>query len=61
MFIGAMYVGFKGKKIGTSGLDVATHGVANATSFYSVATKFSRLLANLAPKIGDFLLLENIH
>ena len=56
MLIGAMYVGFKGKKIGTSGLDVATHGVANATSVYSVATKFSRLLANLAPKVGDFLL-----
>ena len=37
-----------------SGLDVATCGVANATSFYSVATTFSRLVANLAPKIGDF-------
>ena len=44
-----------------AGLDVATHGVANATSFYSVATKFSRLVANLAPKIGDFLLWENVH
>ena len=37
-----------------SGLDIATCGVANVTSFYSVATKFSRLVANLAPKIGDF-------
>ena len=44
-----------------SGLDVATRGVANATSFYSVATKFSRLVANLAPKIGDFLLWVNVH
>ena len=44
-----------------SGLDVATCGVANATSFYAVATKFSRLVANLASKIGDFLLWENIH
>ena len=44
-----------------AGLDVATCGVANATSFYSVATKFSRLVANLAPKIGDFLLWENVH
>ena len=44
-----------------SGLNVATHGVANATRFYSVATKFSHLVANLAPKIGDFLLWENIH
>ena len=47
-----------------SGLDIATCGVANATSFYSVATKFSRLVANLvanlAPKIGDFLLWENL-
>ena len=33
-----------------SGLDIAT-------SFYLVATKFSRL----APKIGDFLLWENVH
>ena len=33
-----------------SGLNVATCGVANATSFYSVATKFSCLVANLAPK-----------
>ena len=31
------------------GLDVVTCGVANATSFYAVATKFSRLVANLAP------------
>ena len=38
----------------SSGLDVATCGVANAT-------KFSRLVANLAPKIGDFLLWENLH
>ena len=45
----------------SSGLDVATCGVANATSFYSVATKFSRLVANLAPKIGDSLLWENVH
>ena len=44
-----------------TGLDVATRGVANATSFYSVATKFSRLVANLAPKIGDFLLWVNVH
>ena len=44
-----------------AGLDVATRGVANATSFYSVATKFSRLVANLAPKIGDFLLWVNVH
>ena len=29
---------------------LATHGVANVTSVYSVATKFSRLVANLAPK-----------
>ena len=29
--------------------------------FYSVATKFSRLVANLAPKIGDFLLWEKVH
>ena len=36
--------------------DVATCGVANTTSFYSVATKFSRLVTNLAPKIGDFIL-----
>ena len=43
------------------GLDVVTCGVTNATSFYAVATKFSRLVANLAPKIGDFLLWENIH
>ena len=28
---------------------------------YSVATKFSCLVANLAPKIGDFLLCENVH
>ena len=44
-----------------AGLDVATCGVANATSFYSVAIKFPRLVANLATKIGDFLLLENVH
>ena len=37
----------------TSGLDVATCGVANVTRFYSVATKFSSLVANLAPKICD--------
>ena len=37
----------------SSGLDVATCGVPNAT-------KFSRLVANLAPKIGDFLLWENV-
>jgi len=43
------------------GLNVATCGVVNATSFYSVATKFSRLVANLATKIGDFLLWENVH
>ena len=43
------------------GLDVATCGVANATSFYSVATKFSPLVANLATKIGDFLLWVNVH
>ena len=43
-----------------SGLDVATCGIANATSFYSVATKFSHLDANLAPKIGDFLLWGNL-
>ena len=43
-----------------SGLDIVTCGVANATSFYSVVTKFSRLVANLAPKIGDFLLWENL-
>ena len=43
-----------------SGLDLGTSGVTNATSFYSVATKFSRLVANLAPKIGDFLLWENL-
>ena len=39
-------------------LDIATCGVANVTTFYSVATKFPRLVANLAPKIGDFLLWE---
>ena len=44
-----------------AGLDVATCGVANATSFYSVATKFSRLVANLAPKIGHFRLWKNVH
>ena len=37
------------KLVGT-GLDVATCGVANVTSFYSVATKFSHLVANLAPQ-----------
>ena len=44
-------------------LDVATCGVTNATSFYALAPKykFSHLVANLAPKIGDFLLWENIH
>ena len=41
-----------------TGLDIATCGVATATTFYSVATKFPRLVANLAPKIGDFLLWE---
>ena len=46
---------------GFAGLDVVTRGVANATSFYSVVTKFSHLVANLALKIGDFLLLENVH
>ena len=49
------------KRPAESGLDVATCGVTNATSFYSVATKFSCLVANLAPKIGDFLLWENVH
>jgi len=44
-----------------AGLDVATCGVANATSFYPVATKFSRQVANLDPKIGDFLLWGNVH
>ena len=44
-----------------AGLDVVTCGVANAASFYLVVTKFSRLVANLAPKIGDFLLWENVH
>ena len=34
-----------------AGLDVATHGVANATRSYSVVTNFSRLVARLAPKI----------
>ena len=38
----------------TSGLDVATCEVANATSVYSVATKFSHLVANLAPKVTSF-------
>ena len=38
----------------TSGLDVATCEVANATSFYSVATKFSRLVANLASWVTFF-------
>ena len=33
----------------TTGFDVATPGVANAT--YLVATNFSRLVARLAPKI----------
>ena len=46
---------------GLTGLDVATCGVTIVTSFYSVATKLSRLVANLAPKIGDFLLWENVH
>ena len=44
-----------------SGLDVVTCGVANATSFYTVVTKFSHLVAYLAPKIGDYLLWENVH
>ena len=35
----------------TSGLDVATCGVANATGFYSVATNFSYLVTRLAPEI----------
>ena len=43
-----------------SGLEITTCGIANATSFYSMATKFSRLVANLAPQIGDFLLWENL-
>ena len=43
-----------------SGLEVVASRVANVTSFYSVATKFSRLVANLAPKIGDFLHWENV-
>ena len=49
-----MFQALLDKKVGSldshTGLDVATRGVANATSFYSVATKFSRLVANLAPK-----------
>ena len=36
-------------------------GLDVVTCFYSVVTKFSRLVANLAPKIGDFLLWENLH
>ena len=56
-----VYDGFESHLDGKTGLDDATCGVANATSFYSVATKFSRLVANLAPKIGDFLLWENVH
>ena len=56
-----VYDRFESHLDGKTGLDVATCGVANATSFYSVATKFSRLVANLAPKIGDFLLWENVH
>ena len=47
-------VGGLSKTDESSGLDVATCGVANAT-------KFSRLVANLAPRIGDFLLWENVH
>ena len=37
-------------------LDVATCGVANVTSFYTVGTKFSYLVTNLASKIGHFLI-----
>ena len=44
-----------------AGLDIATCGVANAISFYSVATRFSSLVTNLAPKISDFLFWENEH
>ena len=44
-----------------SGVNVATCGVANATSFYSLGTKFSCLVTSLAPKMGDFLLWENVH
>ena len=40
----------------TSGLDVATCGVANATRFYSLATNFSRLVARLAPRFFDLVL-----
>ena len=39
-----------------AGLNFETCGVVNATSIYSVAAKFSRLVADLAPKIGDFFL-----
>ena len=42
------------KLVYSTGLDVETFGVANVTSFYSVASKFSCLVANLAPKIGAF-------
>ena len=55
------YDGFESHLNEKTGLDVATCGVANATSFYSMATKFSRLVASLASKIGDFLLWENVH
>ena len=45
-----------------AGLDVATCGVASLTSFYTVATKLIFTHgANLAPKIADFLLWENVH
>ena len=43
------------------GIDMATCGFASATSFYSVATKFSHLVANLASKMGNFLHRENVH
>ena len=33
-----------------AGLDVATCGVANVTSFYTVATKFSRLAPTWPPR-----------
>ena len=44
-----------------AGFDIPTCGFANATSFYSVATKFSHLVANLASKMGNFLHRENVH
>ena len=43
------------------GLAIATCGFANATSFYSVATQFSHLVANQASKMGNFLHRENVH